>query len=110
MSTDNELYTFYFKIPYTERSFYFSFNPNTTIKNFIESVENSMRNLAPNPYRDIEIVEVGQLNNINGRDAELAPKIDYHNDYTLRDVYGNRYRNTAFYIRLIPILQNSNYP
>ena len=107
MSTDNEHYTFYFKIAYTERTFYFSFNPDTTIKNFIESVENSMRNIEPN---NIEIVETAQPNNINGRNAELAPKIDYHPDYTLRDVYGNRWRNTAFYIRLIPISQNSNHP
>lgn len=107
MSTDNEHYTFYFKIAYTERTFYFSFNPDTTIKNFIESVENSMRNIEPN---NIEIVETAQPNNINGRNAELAPKIDYHPDYTLRDVYGNRWRNTAFYIRLIPIPQNSNHP
>jgi hypothetical protein len=107
MSTDNEHYTFYFKIAYTDRTFYFSFNPDTTIKNFIESVENSMRNIEPN---NIEIVETAQPNNINGRNAELAPKIDYHPDYTLRDVYGNRWRNTAFYIRLIPIPQNSNHP
>lgn len=107
MSERNEVYTFYFKIAYTERTFYFSFNPDTTIKNFIESVENSMRNIEPN---NIEIVETAQPNNINGRNAELAPKIDYHPDYTLRDVYGNRWRNTAFYIRLIPIPQNSNHP
>ena len=106
MSERNEVYTFYFKIAYTERTFYFSFNPDTTIKNFIESVENSMRNIEPN---NIEIVETAQPNNINGRNAELAPKIDYHPDYTLRDVYGNRWRNTAFYIRLIPIPQNSNH-
>ena len=110
MSTDNELYTFYFKIVYTERTFYFSFNPDTTIKNFIESVENSMRNIEPNPYRDIEIIETAQPNNINGRNAESAPKINYHPDYTLRDVYGNRWRNTSFYIRIITNHQNSNSP
>lgn len=110
MSQDTEHYTFYFKIVYTDRTFYFSFNPDTTMKNFIESVENSMRNFESNPYRDIEIVETGQFNNINGANAELAPKIEYHPHYTLRDVYGNRWRNTAFYIRLLPIPQNSNYP
>lgn len=110
MSTDNELYTFYFKIVYTERTFYLSFNPDITIKNYIEIISNKMREISPNPYRDIEIVETGQYNNINGRDAELAPKIAYHNEYTLRDVYRNRWRNTSFYIRLIPINENSNLP
>lgn len=53
-----------------------------------------MGNLCPN--NAIEIVETGQVDNINGHDAELAPKINYHPDYTLRDVYGNRWRNTPF--------------
>ena len=108
MSEPVEFYTFYYKIAYTERTFYFSFNPDTTIKDFIESVKNELNNVEPN--YDIEIIEGDQYNNINGRDPELAPKINYHDDYTLRDVYGNKWRNTTFYIRLIPIPQNSEFP
>jgi hypothetical protein len=108
MSEINEFYTFYFKIAYTERTFYFSFNPDITIKKFIESVKNDFDYYEPN--RNIEIVEGDQYNNINGREPELAPKINYHDEYTLRDVYGHRWRNTMFYIRLIPIPQSSEIP
>lgn len=108
MSQDNEDYVFYFKIAYTERTFNISFNPNTSIKNFIEYLENTMRNLYPN--NAIEIVETGQVDNINGHDAELAPKINYPNEYTLRDIYRNKWKNTAFYIRLIQAPQNSDIP
>jgi hypothetical protein len=108
MSEDNIIYTFYFKIVYTERIFYFSFNHNTTIKNFIENISNRINEIEPN--YTIEVVETGQYDNNNGQDPELAPKIDYYNEYTLRDVYGNRWRNIAFYIRLIPIPENLNLP
>lgn len=108
MSQDNANYTFYFKIVYTVRTFYFTFNPDITIKNFIEEINNNMREFEPNS--NIEIVETGQYNNVNGRDPELAPKINYPDEYTLRDVYGHRLGNTAFYIRLIPIPENSNFP
>lgn len=94
-----ELYTFYFKIVYTERTFYWDFSPNITIKNFIEEVKNNMREIEPNC--DIEIIETGQYNNINGRDAELAPKINYYDEYTLMDIYENKWKNIAFYIRFI---------
>ena len=99
MSENNENYTFYFKIVYTETTYYWDFSSDITIKNFIEAVKNNMREFQPN--RDIEIVEAGQYHNTNGRDPELAPKIDYHYEYTLRDVYRNNWRNTAFYIRFI---------
>jgi len=108
MSENNENYTFYFKVAYTEITNYWEFSPDITIKNFIEAVKNNMLEIQPN--RDIEIVETGQYYNINGRDPELAPKIDYHDEYTLRDVYRNKWRNTAFYIRFIPTPQNSDSP
>lgn len=104
----NENYTFCFKIVYTDRIFNFSFNPNTTIKNFVEYISNFMHEIEPN--YTIEIVESGQYYNINGRDPELAPKINYYNEYTLRDIYRNRQGNTSFYLRLIPIPQNLETP
>lgn len=103
-----ERYTFNFKISYTERKYTFSFQPNVTIQYFKEFIENEMKQIEPN--FTIEIVESGQYYNINGRDPELAPKINYCNEYTLSDVYRNRWRNTSFYIRLIPINQNSEIP
>ena len=99
----SELYTFYFKIIYTERTFNLTFSPDATIKFFIESVNSTMHLLLEDDMDNqiIEIVETGQYNNVNGRDPELAPKINYNDEYTLRDVYGHRVRNTAFYIRFV---------
>jgi hypothetical protein len=51
-------------------------------------------------YNKIEIIEVGQPG------GEEAPKINYRNEYTLRDIYSHKWRNTAFYIRIIINEQN----
>jgi hypothetical protein len=51
-----------------------------------------------NSYK-IEIVESGQFDNINGRDAELAPALDPNSDTTLRQKYGDNIKHKAFYIR-----------
>ena len=72
-----------------------------TIKNFIETVNFDVRrdfNILNN--QKIEIVEAGQPNNINGGDAEMAPALEPVNE-TLREIYGNRHNNVAFYIRII---------
>jgi hypothetical protein len=45
----------------------------------------------------IEIVEAGQFNNENGRDAELAPALEY-SVTTIREKFNN-YKQIAFYIR-----------
>jgi hypothetical protein len=45
----------------------------------------------------IEIVEAGQFNNENGRDAELAPALEY-SVTTIREKFNN-YKQVAFYIR-----------
>ena len=99
MSGITGLYTFCFTIVYTDRIFNFTFEPETTIKNFIEYVSNRMREIEPN--HSIEIIESGQYYNINGKDPEMAPKLNYCYEYTLRDVFRNRLRNTSFFIRLI---------
>ena len=68
-----------------------------------------MREVEPN--YNIEIIEAGQIDYINrNTNAEEAPKINYPDEYTLRDIYWNRWRNIAFYIRFIPNHQNSNPP
>jgi hypothetical protein len=58
---------------------------------------------------DIEIVIVGQYDNINGRDAELAPAIQSSNTL-LSEFYRNTLMNTSFYIRKIPNNLNINIP
>ena len=99
MINPEELYTFYFKIVYTERTFYWNFSPDMKINDFINQVTNNMREIEPDC--NIEIVEAGQYNNINGHDSEMAPKINYYHEYTLNDLYGRKWRNTSFYIRFI---------
>ena len=47
----------------------------------------------------LEIVEAGQFNNQNGRDAELAPALE-PSDTTLREKYNNIPYTVAFYVRL----------
>ena len=113
MSQNYERYVFNFKIVYTERTFQFSFHPNVTIQYFTEFLEEEFSHIEPN--KTIEIVEAGQYHNINGRNPELAPKINYCETNTLEEVYGNRKNKTAFYIRLIdapvpdvPISVNEN--
>ena len=92
MPSPQETYTFYFKICYTERRFYLSFYSDTTIKDFIELVKVFMREYQEECDK-LEIVEAGQP------EGEEAPKINYHDEYTLRDIYFHKWRNTAFYIR-----------
>lgn len=94
MPQSMEVYTFRFKFCYTERTFYLSFTPRTTIQEFTEFVTDYVSNSYSN--NQVEIVEVGLPQD------EQAPKINYHNDYTLRDIYGHKWRNTAFYIRVMP--------
>jgi len=56
----------------------------------------------------IEIVEAGQFNNENGRDAELAPALEYSN-ISIREKFNN-YKQTAFYIRKIDRPLRINIP
>ena len=50
---------------------------------------------------DIEIVEAGQYDNINGFNPELAPALQPSN-VLLCEIYENIYKNITFYIRKIP--------
>lgn len=106
MNPTQEYYEFYFKIAYTTRTIYYSFSPDISIKNFIENVINNFRgDFQLNNNETFEVVEAGNPDNINGRDAELAPALIPSND-TLRQIYGDRHQYTAFYIRLIQSHQN----
>jgi hypothetical protein len=107
MTNTENYYEFYFKLTYTSETINFLVDPNISIKSFIDDVKILIpQHLNISPNEDIEIVEAGQPNNINGRDAELAPALE-PSDFTMRQLYQYRYKHTAFYIRKIPrILQS----
>lgn len=100
MSQHFEEYNFYFKLVYTEQTFCYTFSPNISIKNFIETVKyNSIIDFQIESTNDIEIIEAGQYDNISGQHAELAPALIPSND-TLRQIYRNRFNYISFYIRI----------
>jgi hypothetical protein len=110
MAESNEYYEFYFKLAYTCQTKFYLVNPDISIKNFIEDIkQRALIDFNAEPHEDIEIVEAGQSNNINGRDAELAPSLENSND-TVRQIYGGRYKTTAFYIRKIPRVLSIDMP
>jgi hypothetical protein len=109
MTQPNSDYTFYFKLVYTEKYCYFSFDPDTTIKQFKTLVRcqsyNNFNMIGLRSIEDMEVIEVieaGHPNNSGGRDAEMAPKIDYPDTATLRELYEHNWKTTAFYLRGIP--------
>jgi hypothetical protein len=90
---------FYFKMVYTSQTMYYDIELNSTIANFILNVKNTVReNFNIDNNYAIDIVEAGQFDNINGRDAELAPALEPSN-LTLLQKYENNYKQTSFYIR-----------
>lgn len=110
MTQNNQYYTFYFKLAYTCQTKIYFVRPNITISQFIDDIKMRARgdfDLTDN--EDIEIVIVGQYDNINGRDAELAPAIQPSNTL-LSEFYRNTLMNTSFYIRKIPNNININIP
>lgn len=101
MSEQSNFYEFYFKLVYTCETKIYSVNPDISIEDFIEDIKIRAKNdfeLYEN--ETIEIIETGQFNNINGRNAELAPALVPLQE-TVRQIYGNRYKNTSFYLRII---------
>ena len=92
----------YFKQVYTCKTQVYGVDCDYTIAQFYEFITAKAYSddfgIDRNSYK-IEIVEVGQFNNANGRDAELAPALDENSNTTLRTKYGDRIQRTAFYIR-----------
>ena len=97
-----ETVNIYFKQVYTCKTQTYNIKSNYTITQLYNFI-------TPKAYSDdfgidshykIEIVEAGQFNNVNGRDAELAPALNPNSGITLRDKYGDNLKNKAFYIRL----------
>ena len=90
---------FYFKMVDTSQTIYYDIELNSTITSFILNIKNKVReNFNIDNNYAIDIVEAGQFNNINGRDAELAPALEPSN-LTLLQKYENNYKQTSFYIR-----------
>lgn len=110
MDQPNQYYEFYFKLAYTCQTKIYSVNPDISIKNFIEDIKYRARiDFQIGLAEDIEIVEAGNPDNINGHDAELAPALEPI-DTTIREFYENKYKNIAFYIRKIPCVLRINIP
>jgi hypothetical protein len=92
---------FSFKMVYSCKNITYDINLDTTIADFINIVKSRIRNdFNISDDFDIQIVEAGQFNNVNGRDPELAPALEI-SDKTIREKYENVYKQTAFYIRLV---------
>ena len=109
MTPNNTDYIFYFKMVYTAQTCYYSFPPDTTIKKFIELVNfQSYENFNMVGELEFEVIEAGHPNNSGGRDAEMAPKLDYPDTATLREIYENNWKTTSFYLRCVP-LQHINH-
>ena len=97
-------FRFTFKLAYTCQTKYYTVNPNSKISEFINDIKICVHeDFNINNAQDIEIVEAGNFDNINGRDAEMAPALQ-PSEYTLKDLYEHNYKNTAFYIRKIQLV------
>lgn len=99
----NEYYNFTFKLAYTSQSNTYIINSNISMKDFIETIKKSARrDFNLNDNEDIEIVEAGNPDILNGIDAEMAPALGPTN-VSVKQIYGNRYKSTSFYVRKIPL-------
>ena len=92
----------YFKQVYTCKTQTYPVNINYTVAQLYEFITAKAFSddfgINSNSYK-IEIVEAGQFDNVNGRDAELAPALEPNSDTTLRQKYGDNIKHKAFYIR-----------
>ena len=91
-------HSFYFKTVYTCQTINYDIDLDMSITEFINYIKRKIRvDFDIDNNYAIEIVEAGQFNNENGRDAELAPALEY-SVTTIREKFNN-YKQTAFYIR-----------
>ena len=99
---ETESIEIYFKQVYTCKTQTYTININYTIAQFYEFITTRAYSddfaINRNSYK-IEIVEAGQFDNVNGRDAEMAPALNPNEEVTLRDKYGDNIKHKAFYIR-----------
>ena len=96
-------YEFYFKLAYTCETITYVFNPCITITQFIIlAIRKARTDFAINANDNVEIVETGQYDNINGIDAEKARALE-HSDNTLEEIFGCRNSLPSLYIRIVPM-------
>jgi hypothetical protein len=96
-------HSFYFKVVYTCQTINYDIDLDMSISEFLNYVKDKIRHdLGVDNNYEIEIVEAGQFDNVNGRDAEVAPALE-HSDTTIREKFNN-YNQTAFYIR--PVIRS----
>jgi len=96
-------HSFYFKVVYTCQTINYDIDLDMSISEFLNYVKDKIRHdLGVDNNYKIEIVEAGQFDNVNGRDAEVAPALE-HSDTTIREKFNN-YNQTAFYIR--PVIRS----
>ena len=103
MTENNQRYIFNFKLPNMDKPVIFSFLPYVTVKEFTDFMLDEISYLKLKPYKAIEIVETDQLHDIDFSNAEKLPKINYSENLTLREVYGDKWKTISFYIRVIPL-------
>jgi hypothetical protein len=97
----NTYYQFYFKLAYTCETKNYSVKSDITVKKFIDKIKKKARNDFNIRYNeDVELVETGHYDNINGIDAEKATALEPSN-FTLSEKYGNLSQLPSFYIRII---------
>lgn len=103
MSPNIEFYNFRFKLVYTNQIQNYIINSGISVSNFIEIIRlYARRDFNLNNNEDIVIVEAGNPDIMNGIDAEMAPALG-PSEASVKQIFGNRYKNTSFYIRKIHI-------
>jgi len=114
-TVDPEYANLYFKQVYTCKTQVYTINCDYTIAHLHEFITTRAYSgdFGIDRSYKIEIVETGQFDNANGRDAELAPALDPSSIITLRAKYGDNIKNVAFYIRPklfinIPLVSEDN--
>ncbi len=106
----NQYYYFDFKLVYTCQTKTYFVRPTMSITQFIDDIKMRARgDFCLTDNEDIEIVESGQYNNINGFSPELAPALQPSN-VLLSEIYKNTYKTVTFYIRKIPNYLSLNIP
>ena len=111
-----ETVALYFKQVYTCNTHMYRVNYDSTIAQLYEFITAKAYSddFGIDPNYNIEIVEAGQFDNVNGRHAELAPALNKNSELTLREKYRDNIKNIAFYIRPklfinIPVIVETTY-
>ncbi len=88
-------YSFYFKLSNREMPIMYTFHSDVTINYFIEFIRDEMSYLSPKNTNIIEIFEILQDN------IEIKNKLNYLESYTLKEVFGDRWKETSFYVKFM---------